>query len=139
MSYLGNSNSVQILSFPLTVSQGGTGGASAVAAKTSLSIISAVNDGTLIEHGTTAQRGSFTSYKIRYNDDLASWEGANGSAWGSIGGGAKGDVFYENSQIISADYTLGAGRNAMSAGPITISNGVTVTITSGSFWSIVGA
>lgn len=46
-------------------------------------------------------------------------------------------VFYENDQTILADYTITAGRNAMSAGPITINTGVTVTIPTGSIWSIV--
>ena len=38
---------------------------------------------------------------------------------------------------ISTSYTLTAGKNAMSAGPINISDGVTVTIPSGAAWSIV--
>lgn len=53
------------------------------------------------------------------------------------GGGANNDVFYENSATLSADYTITAGKNAMSAGPITINTGVTVTIPTGSTWSIV--
>lgn len=53
------------------------------------------------------------------------------------GGGANNDVFFENSATLSADYTIGTGRNAMSAGPITIASGVTVTVPTGSTWSIV--
>jgi hypothetical protein len=41
-----------------------------------------------------------------------------------------------NSATVSADYTVAAGSNAMSAGPITIDSGVTVTITDGT-WVIV--
>jgi len=44
---------------------------------------------------------------------------------------------YENSATISADYTIGTGNNAMSAGPITISTGYTVTVPTGSTWVIV--
>jgi hypothetical protein len=44
---------------------------------------------------------------------------------------------YENSATISANYTIGSGNNAMSAGPITVSSGVTVTVPSGSVWTIV--
>jgi len=59
----------------------------------------------------------------------------------STGGGnvstvASGCV-YENSQTITADYTVTTGMNAMSAGPITISDGVVVTIPDGSAWAIV--
>ena len=44
---------------------------------------------------------------------------------------------YENSATISANYTIGSGNNAMSAGPITINTGVTVTVPTGSSWVIV--
>lgn len=46
-------------------------------------------------------------------------------------------VFDENDQTLVADYTITAGRNAMTAGPITIANGVTVTVPSGSTWTVV--
>jgi hypothetical protein len=42
-----------------------------------------------------------------------------------------------NTQTISANYTIPTGYNGMSAGPITISSGVVVTIPAGSSWSIV--
>jgi hypothetical protein len=42
-----------------------------------------------------------------------------------------------NTQTISANYTIPAGYNGMSAGPITIPVGVVVTIPAGSSWSIV--
>jgi hypothetical protein len=44
---------------------------------------------------------------------------------------------YENTQTVSVTYTLTANCNAMSAGPITIASGVTVTIPAGSNWAIV--
>jgi hypothetical protein len=67
----------------------------------------------------------------------------NGSgtlSWGTAGGasGAGGDdVFYENGQTVTTSYTLTAGKNALSAGPITINSGVTVTVGSGQSWVIV--
>jgi hypothetical protein len=42
-----------------------------------------------------------------------------------------------NNQTISNNYTFTAGQNGVSAGPITISSGVTVTVTSGCGWAIV--
>lgn len=42
-----------------------------------------------------------------------------------------------NTQTISSNYTIPTGYNGMSAGPITISSGVVVTIPDGSSWSIV--
>lgn len=50
---------------------------------------------------------------------------------------AAGGCVVENGQTISANYTMTSGKNGMSAGPITISSGITVTIPSGSSWSIV--
>ena len=43
----------------------------------------------------------------------------------------------ENSATISANYTITTGNNALSAGPITINSGVTVTVPSGSTWSVI--
>ena len=62
--------------------------------------------------------------------------------WGAISGnGATGGlgnpVFYENDQTVTADYTITTGKNAMSAGPITIDTGVTVTVPTDSTWVIV--
>jgi hypothetical protein len=58
-----------------------------------------------------------------------------------LGGGATGagqdDVFYENSQAVTTDYTLTTNKNAMSAGPITINDGITVTVPDGSAWTVV--
>lgn len=47
------------------------------------------------------------------------------------------DIFWENAQNVTVNRTIPAGRNAASAGPITINNGITVTISSGSTWVIV--
>jgi hypothetical protein len=59
-----------------------------------------------------------------------------GTAGGATGGGTD-DVFYENSQTVTTSYTLTASKNAMSAGPITINSGVTVTVPSGASWVVV--
>ena len=42
-----------------------------------------------------------------------------------------------NGQVISANYSIPVGYNGLSAGPITIASGVTVTIPDGSAWSVV--
>jgi hypothetical protein len=42
-----------------------------------------------------------------------------------------------NSQTISSNYTITAGNNAMSAGPVSISNGITVTVATGSVWTVI--
>lgn len=92
--------------------------------------------------GTTGERpGSPNNGMIRYNSTLSTFEGYKAGAWGAIGGGATGggsdDVFYENGQTVTTNYTLTTNKNAMSAGPIVIASGVTVTVPSGSVWVIV--
>jgi len=42
-----------------------------------------------------------------------------------------------NSATISSDYTIATGDNGMSAGPVSVNSGVTVTISSGSTWTVV--
>ena len=63
-----------------------------------------------------------------------SW--ATPSGGGATGGGTD-EVFYENGQTVTTNYTLTTNTNAMSAGDITINSGVTVTVPSGSNWVIV--
>ena len=45
--------------------------------------------------------------------------------------------FYTNATTVSSNYTVPASFNAMSAGPITINTGVTVTVSTGSSWVVV--
>jgi hypothetical protein len=95
-----------------------------------------------IPAGTTAQRdGTPSTGDQRANTTTSSMEWWNGTLWSPMGGGAKGggndDAFYENSQVVTVNYTLTTGKNAMSAGPITINNGVTVTVPDGAVWSVV--
>ena len=52
-------------------------------------------------------------------------------------GGGTDEVFFENDNAVTTNYTLQTGKNAMSAGPITINSGVTVTVPSGQSWVIV--
>jgi hypothetical protein len=42
-----------------------------------------------------------------------------------------------NSQTVSANYTIAAGNNGMSAGTVSVNSGITVTIASGSVWTVV--
>jgi len=94
--------------------------------------------------GTTAERpGTGAAGMIRYNSQLAQFEGYS-NAWGTIGGGGGGaqgggsdEVFFENDKTITTSYSITNGKNAMTAGPVTIASGVTVTIPSGSTWSVI--
>jgi hypothetical protein len=95
----------------------------------------------VIPSGTEAERdGSPQAGYLRFNSDEGSFEGYNGTAWGSIGGGggaSAGGVIYENSTSISEDYTLTTGSNGFSVGPITITSGFSVTVPSGQRWVVL--
>ena len=90
----------------------------------------------------TADRPSPVAGLVRFNTTLGKFEGYNGTRWGTIGGGATGggdvdDIFHENGQTVTESYTITAGKNAMTAGPVTIASGVTVTVPSGSNWIVI--
>ena len=71
--------------------------------------------------------------------------GANDPEWSDVSAGAVGGstdkIFWENGTTVTTNYTIGtefgAACNAISAGPITINNGVTVTVDAGDTWTIV--
>jgi len=104
-------------------------------------ITSATGSATL-PSGTSAQRDNAPANGyLRFNSTTASFEGYIGSAWGSIGGGATGggsdSIFTENGQTITTNYTVVSTVNAMTAGPIDINAGITVTVETGSRWVVV--
>ena len=47
------------------------------------------------------------------------------------------DIFYENAQTVTSNYTITASKNAMTAGDISVNSGVTVTVPTGARWVIV--
>ena len=61
----------------------------------------------------------------------------DGSSLTGVASAVADGCIYENSQTISNNYTISTNKNALSAGPITIANGVTLTIPSGSTYVIV--
>ena len=90
-----------------------------------------------IPTGTTAQRSvaGLVAGWFRFNTTLGKFEGYNGSAWGSVGGGATGGgsdaIFQENGTVVTTNYTLSTSKNAVVVGPLTINAGVIVTIPAG--------
>jgi len=106
-----------------------------------------------IPAGTTAQQPTGVSPgTIRFNTDNDAAEiykaddGTGNAGWASISGGGPSlgsdSIIRTNPTTISENITIGptAGdefANGMSAGPITIANGYTVTIESNGSWSVV--
>ena len=54
-----------------------------------------------------------------------------------VGGASTNQVFFENDKLVEVGYQITSTKNAMSAGPISVSAGIAVTIPSGCSWTIV--
>ena len=118
---------------------------------TTLSFLNA-NSVLRVPSGTQAQRPTGVSVgTIRFNTDVDAAEiykaddGTGSAGWSPISGGGPSlgsdSVIRTNPNTISENITVGptAGSefaNGMSAGPITIANGYTITIESGGAWSV---
>jgi hypothetical protein len=79
---------------------------------------------------------------LYYDTSLFKMQVWSGSTWNPIGsGGATGSLgnnaFFENEYVVSQNYTISTGKNAMSSGPMTINSGIVVTVPAGSVWNIV--
>lgn len=65
---------------------------------------------------------------------------SDGTQWISVAtgsGSVANGTMYENNLVITSNYTLTTGKNAMSVGPITIDPGVSVTVPTDQRWVIL--
>ena len=94
--------------------------------------------------GTTGDRPAGNTGMLRFNTTTSSFEGYDGTTWGAIGGGSSAvptgggtdKIFYLNDQTVTTSYSIPSGQNAGSFGPIAINSGATVTVPSGSYWTV---
>lgn len=95
--------------------------------------------GSTIVTSTTRPSTPFAGQVIFETDTELSfvWDGSTWKPSGGGGGNVADDCIQPNFNTISNNYTFDTGYNGVSAGPITIASGVTVTVPSGSAWSIV--
>jgi hypothetical protein len=93
---------------------------------------------------TSATSGSVTgqnvsSTKLQYNPSTGTLSSTNVTASGTVTGAlvnaTNGIVI--NSQTVAASYSIPSGSSAMSAGPITVASGQSVTVASGSRWVVL--
>jgi hypothetical protein len=55
---------------------------------------------------------------------------------GATGGGVD-QVFFQNGQTVTTNYTITTNFNAGTFGPVSIDTGITVTVPTGSVWTVV--
>ena len=123
-----------------------TSGTAAIA--TTITVADESSDTTCFPVFSTSNSGNIapkTGSNLTFNSSngtlTATAFSGDGSALTGISAGATGggsdEIFYENGQNVTTDYTITNGKNAMSAGPITIDSGVTVTVGAGETLTIV--
>lgn len=92
--------------------------------------------------GTTAQRPTGAAGLIRHNTTtglIEYWDTTN-SVWAAFqatGGAQANGVIFENSRVITENYTLTTGKNGFSVGPITIGSGFIVNIPVNQRWVVI--
>ena len=145
----------------LAIASGGTGQTTATAAFDALAPSQTSNSGKyLTTNGTTASWAAIVSGASLANDTTTAtnlfpifadattgtpttvftgntkllYKPSTGEFQASVPVALNGIVV--NSQTVGTSYTIAAGYSAMSAGPITLSGGVVVTVTSGSRWVV---
>ena len=138
---LSSSGTFALTGDQVQISEGGTGSTTAAAALVALGERTGATGALVTPTGTTGQRPTGVAGYLRFNTTLAKPEVYNGTAWGSVGGGATGggadEIFIENGQTVNTNYTIGTSRNAMSTGPISVASGVVVTVPTGSRWVVI--
>jgi hypothetical protein len=88
---------------------------------------------------TTVQTGSIGIAQLSATGTPTSAVALKGdNTWGQAGGPSLGTnaIIRTNGQTIVADITFAGTENGMSAGPITVADTKTVTVTDGSTWTI---
>jgi hypothetical protein len=118
----------------VAIANGGTGQTSQTAAFDALAPTTTKGD-LIVSNGTDNVRLAVGTDAYVLTADSTAAAGVKWAAGGSSNITAQG--LWENNATISSNYTITTGNNALSAGPVSIASGVTVTVPSGSSWVVV--
>ena len=97
-------------------------------------------DGQLLIGNSTGN--TLTKATLTAGTNISITNGTGSITIASTGGGSAPNPeatngIFVNSTTVSSNYTVATGFNGLTAGPITINNGVSVTVANGSRWSVV--
>ena len=105
---------------------------------TPISVLINATDALGVPVGNTVQEpANAAAGYLRFNTDTVQFEGYNGSVWGGIGGAQAGGAIITNNQTATVNYTITSTQNGFSVGPVSVANGVVITISAGSRWAII--
>jgi hypothetical protein len=118
----------------VAIANGGTGQTTKTEAFDALSPTTTKGD-IIVSNGTDNVRlGVGTNNQVLTADSTT----ATGLKWAAGGGSNITSLgLWENNATISANYSITSGNNGLSAGPVTVASGVTVTVPTGSSWAVV--
>jgi len=107
----------------------------------------------VIPAGTDAQRPTPAAGQLRFNSTISKFEGYDGTAWGTVGGGGgffkgengsvgdattgPGDIFRINEQELNTSVTISGTENASCTGPLAVASGVTLTVSAGGTLAVI--
>jgi len=81
--------------------------------------------------------GTGAAEEITIGTNLTLSGGTLDASGGGATGGGSDQIFWNNGVTVTADYTIPSSTNAGTFGPVTVNSGVTVTVPSGSTWTVV--
>jgi len=118
----------------VAIANGGTGQTTQTAAFDALAPTTTKGD-LIVDNGTNNIRLAVgTDTQVLTADSTV----AAGVKWAApVSSNLTTQGLWENNATISSNYTITTGNNALSAGPVSIASGVTVTVPSGSSWVVV--
>ena len=95
-----------------------------------------IRGGTSSSYTTGVEIEALGSALVAWDSTANDFVKIAGGGGGAAGTGAN-QIFFQNDLNVTASYTIPTGKNAGTFGPVTINSGVTVTVPSGSVWTVV--
>ena len=94
-----------------------------------------ISGGTSSSHTTGVLVGALSSVLVAWDSTTSDFAKIAGGA-GAAGTG-NNQVFFQNDLNVTASYSIPSGKNAGTFGPVSVNSGITVTVPSGSVWTVV--
>ena len=95
-----------------------------------------IRGGTSSSYTTGVEIEAGSSALVAWDSSASDFIKVAGGGGGAAGGGSD-QIFFENDQTVTTSYSIPAGKNAGTFGPVSIDSGVTVTIPTGSVWYVI--
>lgn len=95
-----------------------------------------IRGGTSSSYTTGVEIEALGSALVAWDSTANDFVKIAGGGGGAAGTGAN-QIFFQNDLNVTGSYTIPTGKNAGTFGPVSINSGVTVTVPSGSVWTVV--